>query len=49
MPNDPTLQEYRQESTLGDDHKHWLRVKFFQQYRLFSGTTLNPESSCLLG
>jgi toxin YhaV len=20
---------------LGDDHKHWFRAKFFQQYRLF--------------
>ncbi len=20
---------------MGDDHKHWLRAKFFQQYRLF--------------
>ena len=27
--------EYRQGATLGDDHKHWLRAKFFQQYRLF--------------
>ena len=20
---------------MGDDHKHWFRAKFFQQYRLF--------------
>ena len=32
---DPTRSEYRQGNTLGDDHKHWLRAKFFQQYRLF--------------
>jgi toxin YhaV len=30
-----TRPEYRQCATLGDDHKHWLRAKFFQQYRLF--------------
>ncbi|KMT64174.1 type II toxin-antitoxin system YhaV family toxin [Catenovulum maritimum] len=35
IPQDPTLPEYRQGKTLGDDNKHWFRVKFFQQYRLF--------------
>lgn len=35
IPNDPTLPEYRQGSTLGNENKHWFRVKFFQQYRLF--------------
>ena len=35
IPQDPTRPEYRQDSTLGDDHKHWFRAKFFQQYRLF--------------
>jgi len=35
IPQDPTLSEYRQRATLGDAHKHWFRVKFFQQYRLF--------------
>ena len=35
IPQDPTRPEYRQGGTLGDDHKHWLRAKFFQQYRLF--------------
>ena len=35
IPQDPTLREYRQGSTLGDNHKHWFRAKFFQQYRLF--------------
>lgn len=35
IPKDPTLPDYRQGSTLGDDHKHWFRAKFFQQYRLF--------------
>ena len=34
-PQDPTRPECRQGSTLGDDYKHWFRVKFFQQYRLF--------------
>ena len=35
IPQDPARPEYRQGSTLGDSHKHWLRAKFFQQYRLF--------------
>ncbi len=35
IPQDPTLPNYRQGTTLGDTHKHWFRVKFFQQYRLF--------------
>lgn len=35
IPQDPTRPEYRQGSTLGDEHKHWCRAKFFQQYRLF--------------
>ena len=35
IPQDPTRVEYRQGATLGDDHKHWFRAKFFQQYRLF--------------
>jgi len=35
IPNDPTLPDYRQGNTLGEEHKHWFRAKFFQQYRLF--------------
>jgi toxin YhaV len=35
IPDDPTLPEYGQGSTLGNENKHWFRVKFFQQYRLF--------------
>ncbi|CAM5790350.1 type II toxin-antitoxin system YhaV family toxin [Castellaniella caeni] len=35
IPQDPARQEYRQGNTLGDEHKHWFRAKFFQQYRLF--------------
>ena len=35
IAQDPTRPEYRQGSTLGDEHKHWFRAKFFQQYRLF--------------
>lgn len=31
-PSDPG---YRQGGTLGKDHKHWFRARFFQQYRLF--------------
>lgn len=35
VPQDPTLPDYRQGTTLGDHNKHWFRAKFFQQYRLF--------------
>ena len=35
IPQDPERPEYRQGNTLGEEHKHWFRVKFFQQYRLF--------------
>ncbi len=35
IPQDPARADYRQGSTLGDEHKHWFRAKFFQQYRLF--------------
>lgn len=35
IPQDPTRPEYRQGGTLGANHKHWFRAKFFQQYRLF--------------
>ena len=35
IPADPTLPDYRQGSTLGDQHRHWFKAKFFQQYRLF--------------
>lgn len=35
IPQDPTRPEYRQGDTLGEEHKHWFRAKFLQQYRLF--------------
>ncbi len=35
IPKDPSLPDYRQGGTLGNEHKHWFRAKFFQQYRLF--------------
>ena len=35
IPQDPGRVEYRQGATLGNEHKHWFRAKFFQQYRLF--------------
>ncbi|BAY85363.1 hypothetical protein NIES267_48630 [Calothrix parasitica NIES-267] len=35
IPQDPTRSQYRQGITLGEEYKHWLRAKFFQQYRLF--------------
>ena len=35
IPQDPMRPGYRQGDTLGHDHRHWFRAKFFQQYRLF--------------
>ena len=35
IPEDPARPEFRQGNTLGGEHRHWLRAKFFQQYRLF--------------
>ncbi|MBN9133940.1 MAG: type II toxin-antitoxin system YhaV family toxin [Nitrosospira multiformis] len=35
IPQNPARPEYRQGGSLGDEHKHWVRAKFFQQYRLF--------------
>lgn len=35
IARDPANPDYRQGGTLGDEHKHWFRAKFFQQYRLF--------------
>ena len=34
-PQDPARSAYRQGNALGDNHKHWFRAKFFQQYRPF--------------
>jgi len=35
IPQDPSRPEFRQGKSLGGQHKHWFRAKFFQQYRLF--------------
>lgn len=35
IPENPGTDEYRQGDTLGAENKHWFRVKFYQQYRLF--------------
>jgi toxin YhaV len=35
IPQNPAGQEFRQGNTLGASHSHWLRAKFFGQYRLF--------------
>jgi len=32
---DPLNAKFRQGDTLGDEYKHWFRVKFLQQFRLF--------------
>ena len=35
IPREPGGKEFRQGSTLGPEHRHWRRARFFQQYRLF--------------
>ncbi len=35
IPQDPTRPEFRLGGALGNEHIHWFRAKFFQQYRLF--------------
>ena len=35
IPQDPSGTQYRQGNTLGTEHTHWQRAKFYQQYRLF--------------
>jgi toxin YhaV len=35
VPNDPSSKVFRQGRTLGPEYKHWRRVVFHQQYRLF--------------
>lgn len=35
IPQDPGRKEFQQGSTLGAEHRHWRRAKFFQQFRLF--------------
>lgn len=44
IPQDPTRSEYRQGDTLGKEHKHWFRAKFFQQYRLFFRYSLSQKT-----
>ena len=35
IPQNPANPDYRQGDTLGSANTHWVRAKFFQQYRLF--------------
>lgn len=35
IPQNPAGPQYRQGNTLGAEHTHWCRAKFYQQYRLF--------------
>jgi len=35
VPADPGRPEYRQGNTLGEQYRHWFRVKFFGRFRLF--------------
>lgn len=31
IPQDPSRPEYCQGNTLGEDHRHWFRARFFAQ------------------
>lgn len=35
IPTNPSANEFRQGTTLGDSYKHWRRAKFLSRYRLF--------------
>ena len=35
IPRNPGHADFRQGLTLGSEHRHWRRAKFFQQHRLF--------------
>ncbi|MCG5493634.1 type II toxin-antitoxin system YhaV family toxin [Ectothiorhodospira variabilis] len=35
IPQDPSGPQHRQGNTLGTEHSHWRRAKFYQQCRLF--------------
>jgi toxin YhaV len=35
VPGDPSRPEYRQGNTLGQEYRHWFRVKFLGRFRLF--------------
>ena len=35
VPLDPGLDEYRQGNTMGQDYRHWRRVKIGRRFRLF--------------
>lgn len=45
IPTDPTRPEYRPGDTLGARNKHWFRVKFLQQYRLFFRYSSDKKTS----
>ncbi len=35
IPLDPASEAYLQGNTLGTEHRHWRRAKFFKRFRLF--------------
>lgn len=35
VPQDPSLDEYRQGNTMGADYRHWRRAKIGRRFRLF--------------
>ena len=47
IPRDPGARQFQQGSTLGPDHRHWRRAKFFQQYRLILSLSHRLAGDCL--
>lgn len=35
IPADPSAEAFRQGNTLGAEHRHWFRARFYQRFRLF--------------
>jgi hypothetical protein len=43
----PMGPEFREGNTLGDEHKHCFRAKFFRQYRLFFRYHTRSKGDCV--
>ncbi|EHR41318.1 hypothetical protein AJE_06846 [Alishewanella jeotgali KCTC 22429] len=49
IPQDPTLPDYRQGTTLGGHNKHWFRAKFFSSIGYSFVIILNRKLLFMLG
>lgn len=48
IPANPLDTRFRQGNTLGQDYRHWYRVKFLQQFRLFFRFSV-PHRTIIIG